>query len=57
VEQLKAMAEKTNATYRLQKDGSVLVFGEEQSIKDFVKKITLKHKTKPGKLRKRVHNG
>jgi len=27
----------------------VLVFGEEQSIKDFVKRITLKHKTKPKK--------
>jgi hypothetical protein len=43
------MAEKTNVTYRIQKDGSVLVFGEEQSIKDFVKRITLKHKTKPEK--------
>ena len=49
VEKLKAMAEKTNVSYKIQKDGSVLVFGEEQSIKDFVKRITLKHKTKPGK--------
>jgi hypothetical protein len=49
VEKLKAMAEKTNATYRIQKDGSVLVFAEEQSIRDFVKRITLEHKTKPEK--------
>jgi hypothetical protein len=50
------MAEKTNVSYKIQKDGSVLVFGEEQSIKDFVKRITLKHKMKPKKQRKRVHN-
>ena len=49
VEKLEAMAEKTNATYRIQKDCSVLVFAEEQSIRDFVKRITLEHKTKPEK--------
>jgi hypothetical protein len=34
---------------RVQKDGSLLVFGEEQSIKDFVRKLALNHKAKAPK--------
>lgn len=49
IEKLEAMTEKMNISYRVQKDGSMLVFGEEQSIKDFVKKIALKYKAKAEK--------
>jgi len=43
---VREMAEKTNMSYKVQKDGSLLVFGEEKSIKDFVKKMALKYETK-----------
>ncbi len=49
VERLKTMAEKMNICCEVQKDGSLLAFGEEQKIKDFVKKMALKYKAKTEK--------
>lgn len=49
VEKLKSIAEKMSLSVRVQKDGSLLAFGEEQSIKDFVKKLALNHKRKASK--------
>jgi hypothetical protein len=46
LEKLKEMAEKMSLSYKVQKDDSLLVLGEEKSIKDFVKKMALKYKAK-----------
>jgi hypothetical protein len=46
-EELKTLAEKMGLSIRIQKDGSFLAAGEEQRIKDFVKKLALNHKKKP----------
>jgi hypothetical protein len=46
LEKLKEIAEKMSISSKVQKDGSLLVLGEEKSIKDFVKKMTLKYKAK-----------
>jgi hypothetical protein len=57
IEKLKAIANKSKLPYKAQKDGSLLVYGEDQSIKDFVKKMASKYKAKAKKYRKKVHNG
>ena len=49
VEKLKTIAEKMSLSVKVQKDGSLLAFGEEQSIKDFVKKLALNQKAKASK--------
>jgi hypothetical protein len=49
IDKLKEMVEKMSISYKVQKDGSLLVFGEEKSIKDFVKKMALKYKAKDRK--------
>lgn len=46
IEKLKEMVEEMSISYKVQKDGSLLVLGEEKSIKDFVKKMALKYKAK-----------
>jgi hypothetical protein len=46
LEKLKSIAGKTSISYKIQEDGSLLVFGQEQNIKDFVKKMALKYKSK-----------
>ena len=46
---LKAFAENSSLSYTVQPDGCLLVFGEEKAIKDFVKKIAAKYKSKTRK--------
>jgi hypothetical protein len=43
IEGIKALAEELNLSFNLQKDGCLLVYGEDRSIKDFVKKMTAKY--------------
>jgi hypothetical protein len=57
IEKLKTIADKMKLSYKAQKDGSLLVCGEDQNIKDFVKNMASKYKAKAEKYRKKVHNG
>jgi hypothetical protein len=41
----------------VQKDGSILICGRDQSIKDFVRKTASKYNADVEKYRKKVHNG
>lgn len=56
IEKLKAAANEMKLSYSEQKEGSLLVHGGDQSIKDFVKKMASKHGAKAEKYRKKVHN-
>jgi hypothetical protein len=49
LEKLKALAEGSNLSYKVQNDGCLLVFGQDTVLKDFVKKIAAKYKSKAGK--------
>jgi len=49
LEKLKALAEESNLSYKVQTDGYLLVFGQDTVLKDFVKKIAAKYKSKAGK--------
>ena len=53
---LKTLATAMKLSCEIQKDGSLLVYGEDQSIKDFVKKMASEYGKKTGKYRKKVHN-
>lgn len=46
LEGLKALADKLCLSFNLQNDGCLLVYGEDQRIKDFVKKMTAKYRFK-----------
>jgi hypothetical protein len=46
---LKALAEDSTLSYRAQDDGSLLVYGKEERIKDFVRKMTTKYGSKAKK--------
>jgi hypothetical protein len=46
IEGIKALADELNLSYNLQNDGCLLVYGENQRIKDFVKKMTAKYRFK-----------
>lgn len=41
IEKLKSLAEESNLAYNVQRDGYLLVYGEEDRIKEFVKKIAI----------------
>jgi hypothetical protein len=43
VEGIKALAEELNLSFNVQNDGCLLVYGEDRSIKDFVKKMTAEY--------------
>ncbi|MEM3577808.1 MAG: DUF2096 family protein [Candidatus Bathyarchaeia archaeon] len=43
IEKLKLLAEESSLSYEMQKDGCLLVYGEETCIKDFIKKVAAKH--------------
>jgi hypothetical protein len=43
VEGIKALADELCLSFNLQSDGCLLVYGEDRSIKDFVKKMTAKY--------------
>jgi hypothetical protein len=49
MEKLKALAEQSNLSHSVQEDGFLLVYGEDQCLKDFVKKMATKHKPKAKK--------
>ena len=46
IEKLRMLIEELSLSYAVQKDGYVLVYGKDTSIKDFVKKMAIKHRTK-----------
>ncbi|MCS7114349.1 MAG: DUF2096 family protein [Nitrososphaerota archaeon] len=49
IEALKALAEELNLSVNVQKDGCLLVYGEEELVKNFVKKMATKYGSKAGK--------
>jgi hypothetical protein len=56
LEKLKKLAEQTNLSHIVQGDGSLLVYGEDNPVKDFVKKLAEKYRSKTGKQRGKVRN-
>ena len=56
LEKLTTIADQMSLSYNVHKNGSLLVYGEDQSIKDFVKKMASKYGSKAEKCRKKVHN-
>lgn len=49
LEKLKALAEESNLSCKVQNDGCLLVFGQDTALKDFVKKIAATYTSKAGK--------
>ena len=49
IEALKALANELNLSFNVQKDGCLLVYGEDERVKDFVKKMATKYGLKVGK--------
>jgi hypothetical protein len=49
LEKIKALAEEANLTSKLQNDGYLLVYGEDKSIKEFVKKMATEYGLKAEK--------
>ncbi|PMB74207.1 hypothetical protein C0199_00800 [Candidatus Bathyarchaeota archaeon] len=49
VEALKALAGELNLSFKVQRDGFLLVYGEDERLKDFVKKMATKYGFKPEK--------
>jgi hypothetical protein len=56
LEKLMTIADQMNLSYNVQKNGSLLVYGEDQNLKNFVKKMASKYSSKAEKYRKKVHN-
>jgi hypothetical protein len=56
MEKLKLLADESHLLYNVQKDGCLLVYGEDERIKDFVKKMATKYGLKAEKQRQKVHN-
>lgn len=51
LEKMKALAKETNLLFNVQGDGYLLVYGEDERIKEFVKKMATKHGLKEEKQR------
>lgn len=51
LEKLKAVAKEANLKCEVQEDGYLLVYGEDECIKDFVKRMATKYGLKAGKER------
>jgi len=49
IEKLKTLAEDSHLSYNVQSNGSLLVYGENECIKEFVKKMTAKYGLKAKK--------
>ncbi|MEM3553743.1 MAG: DUF2096 family protein [Candidatus Bathyarchaeia archaeon] len=49
IETLKALAGELNLSFEVQSDGFLLVYGEDERLKDFVKKMATKYGFKPEK--------
>lgn len=43
IEKLKDLAYKSNLSYKIQNDGYLLVYGKDEQIKEFIKKMATKH--------------
>jgi hypothetical protein len=56
-EKLEKIAREMKLVCETQKDGSLLVYGQDQGIKDFVKNMASEYRERTGKYRKKVHNG
>jgi hypothetical protein len=56
LEKMQKLVAEMKLKHTAQKDRSLLVYGEDKSIKDFVKKIASKHGSEAEKYRKKVHN-
>jgi len=48
-EKLKVLAERSNLSYNVQNDGCLLVYGEDERIKEFVKKMATNEKSEAEK--------
>jgi hypothetical protein len=51
LEKLKTLAEESKLSYKTQKDGYLLVYGKDEHVKDFVKKMTTKYTSTTEKRR------
>jgi len=51
IEKLKVLAEESRLSYNVQNDGCLLVYGKEEGIKEFVKKMATKQRLKTKKYR------
>lgn len=49
IERLKALADDSSVSYRSQDDGSILIHGKKEHIRDFIKKMTTKYGSKAQK--------
>jgi len=49
IEKLKVLTEESSLSYNVQNDGCLLVYGKDERIKDFVKKMTTKYGLKAEK--------
>lgn len=49
LEKLKTLANESHVSFKNRKDGYLLVYGKDEHLKDFVKKMTTKHGSKPKK--------
>jgi hypothetical protein len=49
IEKLKTLAEELHLSYNIQNDGCLLVYGEDRCIKEFIKKMATKYRSKTGK--------
>jgi hypothetical protein len=52
IERLKILAEESDLSYSVQADGGLLVFGKDEILKSFVKKIAARYRLKAGRALK-----
>ena len=57
IESLKTIAVNMKLCHEIREDGSLLVWGDDRAIKDFVKNLASKYEGQSEKYRKKVHNG
>lgn len=54
IKKLRALAEESHLSYKVQNDGHLLVYGEDASLREFVKKMASKYGLKEHKSQSRV---
>lgn len=57
LESLETIAVKMKLSHEIREDGSLLIWGDNRAIKDFVKNLASEYKGQGKKYRKKVHNG
>lgn len=57
IQSLETIAVKMKLAHEIREDGSLLVWGDDRAIKDFVKNLASKYEGQSEKYRKKVHNG